>query len=147
MASMMGSSMLENSALNRGARPYPLLRRHNYAQRQLLATVTITVTLTLALSLLIGGLTFIGLDEDAAAQRAKYGPPKCPAGRGMYDEPVNNFSPCCTHYSATCCPLHDGGCRRAYDFGAPSFPRTERCEALLSLLSCARCSPCVLPTV
>mmetsp|Transcript_6855 Transcript_6855/g.16111 ORF Transcript_6855/g.16111 Transcript_6855/m.16111 type:complete len:170 (-) Transcript_6855:261-770(-) len=58
----------------------------------------------------------------------------------MYDEPVNNFSPCCTHYAATCCDLHGDRCKRAYDFAAPSFPRTERCEELLALLSCARCS-------
>ena len=94
---MLGSSMLESGAMGRGERPYPLLRRHNYAQRQLLATLIITGTLTLALSLLIGALMFIGLDEDTVAQRAKYGPPKCPLGRGMFDEPVNNFSPCCTH--------------------------------------------------
>lgn len=140
MASAMGYSMLESAARDGGVRPYPLLRRHNYAQLQLAATLTITVTLTCVFSLLIGLLMFMGVEEDSAAMMRKYGSHKCPKGPNMLDHPINNFSPCCTHYSTTCCNLHGERCRAGYDFAKPSFPRTDKCEELLALLSCARCS-------
>ncbi|KAL3926336.1 MAG: hypothetical protein SGPRY_003339 [Prymnesium sp.] len=108
----MGYSMLESAARDGGVRPYPLLRRHNYAQLQLAATLTITVTLTCVFSLLIGLLMFMGVEEDSAAMMRKYGSHKCPKGSNM----------------------------AGYDFAKPSFPRTDKCEELLALLSCARCS-------
>lgn len=140
MASLMSYSILENGARDGGVRPYPLLRRHDYAQRQLRATLVITVSLTITLSMLIGVLMFTGFDEDATTMLSKYGPQKCPLGINMLEQPINNFSPCCTHYAATCCNLYGEKCKEAFDFAAPQFPRPELCDDLLELLSCARCS-------
>ncbi|KAL1522356.1 hypothetical protein AB1Y20_017348 [Prymnesium parvum] len=125
---------------DQGVRPYPLRRRHHSAERCAKATVAISVTLTLVLSLSIGLLTFVGLDDDDSVMRTKYGAPMCPKGENMLDAPVKNYSPCCTHYSSTCCNFFGEHCASGYDFAAPSFPRTETCEQLLELLSCARCS-------
>jgi hypothetical protein len=94
---------------------------------------------------MVGAMCFMSLEGgDVPTQPSDA--PRCPHnGRASSQLLANNFSPCCTHYSVTCCDLSRRTCSQAFSFSGllsrngSALP--ERCAALLSLLSCARCSP------
>ena len=132
---------------------YPHLRRRDHHQMSVL-TIAIAASFALAAAMVVSAVAFSFAALDATSELGRlYGEPKCPHGKSYYAAPVNNYAPCCSHYAQTCCDLHGGACSFGYNFSealatdataATAWAhhiRNPRCSTLLSLLSCARCSP------
>ena len=135
---------------------YPKLSRRGRSLPVSVLTIVGAGALAISAAVLVSSVSFNFSNLDATSELGQlYGQPSCPSGQSMYDSPINNFAWCCAHYAATCCDLHGDACVRLFKFtvvgransSAAGSTHTHHsheeshCDRLLSLLSCAQCSP------
>ena len=131
-------------------RNYPHVRSARQKNMYSLLTVATTSSIALVATAAVAGIGAINYAERHEEMSQTYGKQLCAPGRSMHRLPVNNYASCCSHYGTTCCDLRSDSCESKFHFSTalPTSGRSghadaalPKCELMLSLLSCARCSP------